>query len=73
MISTPTTKHNQRHSRAEAVSQLAKGEKMFIFRNGFTIKISKKFVVSNFNESFFPTIKHKLGYFSLQVGNPILV
>ncbi|KUG21618.1 hypothetical protein ASZ90_008622 [hydrocarbon metagenome] len=44
----------------ETVSQLAKEEKMLIFRSGFTIKISKKFVVSNFNEPFFSTIKHKL-------------
>ncbi|KUG22260.1 hypothetical protein ASZ90_007992 [hydrocarbon metagenome] len=42
------------------MSQLAKEEKMLIFRSGFTIKISKKFVVSNFNEPFFSTIKHKL-------------
>ncbi|KUG24497.1 hypothetical protein ASZ90_005710 [hydrocarbon metagenome] len=44
----------------ETVSQLAKEEKILIFRRGFTIKISKKFVVSNFNEPFFSTIKHKL-------------
>ncbi|KUG22379.1 hypothetical protein ASZ90_007839 [hydrocarbon metagenome] len=42
------------------MSQLAKEEKMLIFRRGFTVKISKKFVVSNFNEPFFSTIKHKL-------------
>ncbi len=39
----------------ETVSQFEKREKMLIFRNGFTPKFLKKFVIRDFNRPLFST------------------
>ena len=44
----------------ETVSQFEKGEKLLIFRNGFTPKFLKKFTVGNFSRPLFSTKYRKV-------------